>query len=424
MRLPITDITRKQPEILDDAEIQSIAQSFNDQGQLHPVAVHRVNGQYALITGRKRLRAALLLGWTEVECLVYEGLTDDEQEEIVLHENLKRFDLPWFESVQLTERMHLLQQKLHGKPPEQGGGRVKTGWSVKDTAALLQQAVGKTSQDLQLARAVKQDPSLSKVKDKRTALRLVNITVKRMDDEELAGASDFNGLKMNQLFCADSAVALKHFPNETFHVCITDPPWLRFFDDSLRLDERTLPVFRELYRVMRYDSFLYMFAGMDDYHYYAGRTEPDPDHPSEVRKVSGELEKIGFRVAKTPLFWRKLKSLSRRGVTAWEHGRDFEFILLAVKGNPVLKGSVQDTSFFDFDAVPPVKLIHPNEKPIALVKKLLEECSFEGNAIIDPFAGSFVVPNAAKEMKRPFIGIDRDQDSYSKGCKRLGIREE
>jgi DNA modification methylase len=423
MRLAITDITVKQ-EQLNDAEIQSIAQSFNDQGQLHPVAVHRVNGQHALITGRKRLAAAVLLGWTELECLVYEGLSTDQQEEIVLHENLKRFDLPWFESVLLTERMHLLQQKLHGKPPEQGGGRVKTGWSVKDTAALLQQAVGKTSQDLQLARAVKQDPSLSRVKDKRTALRLVNITVKRMDDEELAGASDFNGLKMNQLFCADSAVALKHLPNETFHVCITDPPWLRFFDDSLRLDERTLPVFRELYRVMRYDSFLYMFAGMDDYHYYAGRTEPDPDNPSEVRKVSGELEKIGFRVAKTPLFWRKLKSLSRRGVTAWEHGRDFEFILLAVKGNPVLKGSVQDTSFFDFDAVPPVKLIHPNEKPVNLIKKLLEECSFEGNAVIDPFAGSFVVPDAAKQMKRPFIGIDRDQDSYSKGCKRLGIKEE
>jgi ParB-like chromosome segregation protein Spo0J/DNA modification methylase len=423
MRLPISDITVKQ-EQLNDAEIQSIAQSFNDQGQLHPVAVHRVNGQHALITGRKRLAAAVLLGWTELECLVYEGLSTDQQEEIVLHENLKRFDLPWFESVLLTERMHLLQQKLHGKPPEQGGGRVKTGWSVKDTAALLQQAVGKTSQDLQLARAVKQDPSLSRVKDKRTALRLVNITVKRMDDEELAGASDFNGLKMNQLFCADSAVALKHLPNETFHVCITDPPWLRFFDDSLRLDERTLPVFRELYRVMRYDSFLYMFAGMDDYHYYAGRTEPDPDNPSEVRKVSGELEKIGFRVAKTPLFWRKLKSLSRRGVTAWEHGRDFEFILLAVKGNPVLKGSVQDTSFFDFDAVPPVKLIHPNEKPVNLIKKLLEECSFEGNAVIDPFAGSFVVPDAAKQMKRPFIAIDRDQDSYSKGCKRLGIKEE
>ena len=423
MKIPITDIKVKE-EVLDPAEVQSIAQSFGEQGQLHPIAVHQVNGQHALITGRKRLAAASLIGWTEVECTVYEGLTADQQEELVLHENLKRFDLPWYEQVQLTERLHNLQQKLHGKPPEQGGGRVKEGWSVRDTAALLQQAVGKTSQDLQLAKAVQLDNSLSKVKDKRTAMRLVQLTVKRMDDEELGGASDFNGLKMNQLFCADSAVALRQLPSETFHVCITDPPWLRFFDASLRLDERTLPVFRELYRVMRYDSFLYMFAGMDDYHYYAGRTEPDPENPSETRRIAGELEKIGFRVAKTPLFWRKLKTLSRRGVTAWEHGRDFEFILLAVKGNPVLKGGGQDSSFFDFDAVPPVKLIHANEKPVALIKKLIEECSYDGNAVIDPFAGSFCVAQAAKELKRPFIAIDRDQDSYSKGCKRLGLREE
>ena len=422
MRLGIDKIQTKE-ETLDPEEIANLAESLKEQGQLHPVAVHSVNGTLALITGRKRLAAAKQLGWSEIEASIHEGLSDNQQEELALHENLRRYNLKWFESVQMVERLHLLKQLIYGKPPEQGGGHQKVGWSVRDTAAALQQALGKTSQDLQLARAVRQDPSLSKVKDKRTALRLVQITAKRMDNEEMAGAGDYP-IKMNQLFCADSAVALKHLPDNIFHVCVTDPPWLRFFDSTLRLDDRTLPVFRELYRVMRYDSFVYMFAGMDDYHYYAGRTEPDPDNPNEVRKVTGELEKIGFRVAKTPLFWRKLKSLSRRGVTAWEHGRDFEFILLAVKGNPVLRGSTQDTSFFDVDAVPPVKLIHPNEKPLELIKRILSECSYEGNSVIDPFAGSFVVAETAKQMKRPFIAIDRDQESYSKGCKRLGIKEE
>src|SRR5580765_4946664 len=134
MKIPITDIKVKE-EVLNDAEIQSIAQSFTDQGQLHPIAVHQVNGYYTLITGRKRLAAATLIGFSTIECSVYENLSPDQQEEIVLHENLKRFDLPWFEQVVLTERLHALQQKLHGKPPEQGGGRVKVGWSVRDTAA-------------------------------------------------------------------------------------------------------------------------------------------------------------------------------------------------------------------------------------------------------------------------------------------------
>ena len=423
MKLPIEYIEIKKDEPLDEEEIQNLAESFKEQGQLHPIAVHSVNGSYVLITGRKRLSAARTLGWTEIEVDVKENLSDQQIEEIALHENLKRYNLPWFEEVMMVERLHLLKQQIHGKPPEAGGGHQKIGWSVRDTAAALQQALGKTSQDLQLARQVRLDPSLSKVKDKKTALRLVRITAKRMDDEEMAGTADY-GIKMNQLFCGDSAVVLKHIPDNTFHACITDPPWLRFFDPSLRLDERTVPVFRELFRVMRYDSFVYIFAGFDDYHYYAGRTEPDSVVPGETKHIPGVLEQIGFRVAKTPLFWRKLKALSRRGVTAWEHGRDFEVIILAVKGNPVLTGGTQDTSFFDFDAVPPVKLIHRNEKPIDLMKKLLEECSHEGNAIIDPFAGSFVVPHACKEMKRYFIGIDRDQESYSRGCKRLGIEEQ
>ena len=135
--------------------------------------------------------------------------------------------------------------------------------------------------------------------------------MKRIVDDQMAGASDFNGVKMNQIFRADSTVALKQFPDETFHVCITDPPWLRFFNSALRFDERTLPVFRELYRVMRYDSFTLIFAGMDDYHYYAGRTEPDSTSEDGFTHIEGELEKIGFHVAKTPMFWRKLKSLSR-----------------------------------------------------------------------------------------------------------------
>ena len=422
LAIPVNAIQVKN-EPIDEAEVQNLADSFKEQGQLHPVAVHQVNGSFSLITGRKRLAAARALKWDVIECDVREGLSDNQIEEIALHENLKRYNLPWQEEVLMVERLHLLKQLIYGKPPEQGGGHNKIGWSVRDTAAALQQALGKTSQDLQLARHVRLDPSLSKVKDKRTAMRLVKIAVKRFDDEEMAGAANY-GMKMNQLFCGDSAVVLKHFPDNTFHACITDPPWLRFFDPSLRLDERTVPVFRELYRIMRYDSFVYIFCGFDDYHYYAGRTEPDGLQPNETKRISGVLEDIGFRVAKTPLFWRKLKGLSRRGVTPWEHGRDFELITLAVKGNPVLKGGTQDTSFFDFDAVPPVKLIHPNEKPVDLMKKLLDECTHEGNAVIDPFAGSFCVPDACKQMKRYWIGIDRDQESYSRGCKRLGIEEQ
>ena len=160
MKLPIDYIQTKKEEPLDEEEILNLAESFKEQGQLHPIAVHQVNGRYHLITGRKRLSAARILSWMEIECSIHEGLSDNQVEEIALHENLKRYNLPWYEEVLMVERLHLLKQQIYGKPPEQGGGHQKVGWSVRDTASALQQALGKTSQDLQLARQVQARPFL------------------------------------------------------------------------------------------------------------------------------------------------------------------------------------------------------------------------------------------------------------------------
>ena len=100
--------------------------------------------------------------------------------------------------------------------------------------------------------------------------------------------------------------------------------------------------------------------------------------------------------------------------------------MVAVKGTQAtLKAECQNApSFFDFDAVPPPNLIHSNEKPLALMKKLLQDYSREGNGVIDPFAGSFVVAEACKQLKRPYIAIERDEIAYLKGCKRFGFKEE
>ena len=57
MKLGI-DVIQTKEEALDPEEIANLAESLKEQGQLHPVAVHSMNGSFALITGRKRLHAA------------------------------------------------------------------------------------------------------------------------------------------------------------------------------------------------------------------------------------------------------------------------------------------------------------------------------------------------------------------------------
>jgi ParB/RepB/Spo0J family partition protein len=52
--------------------IEDLAYSVSSIGLLHPVLVYRVRGRYRLIAGERRLQAARLLGWTEIDAMVRE----------------------------------------------------------------------------------------------------------------------------------------------------------------------------------------------------------------------------------------------------------------------------------------------------------------------------------------------------------------
>jgi DNA modification methylase len=429
VKIPIShiEVLEKTP-IEDVQQLQELADSMREHGLSHPILVRRANNsadgngeKFVLASGEKRLHAAVLLGWTEIEAEVRD-LTVDKAKEIRIHENLKRFNLPWWDQVKLVEELHLLRQTEHGVPTRGRPAKdeQKVGWTVRDTAEELGVGIGPLSEDLTLARALRRDSNLMKVKDKKTALRLARIAANRHQAEiEATLPSQLEG---NQVYFGDSATILQNFPANSIDHSITDPPWLRFFDNSLTLDDRTLPVFKELYRVLKFGSFLYIFCGLDDYHYYAGWDEPNPDDPNEKVHHRGKLETIGFQVANTPVIWQKENALSRRGVRSWEYDRDFEFIIVAAKGNPALVTSRRLSGVKKFPIVPPVKMIHPNEKPLALIEDLVTDCSYEGNLIIDPFAGSGALGEACKKNDRKFILCEREHKFYQQICKRMEIR--
>jgi DNA modification methylase len=164
---------------------------------------------------------------------------------------------------------------------------------------------------------------------------------------------------------------------------------------------------------------LYLFVGLQDWIYYAGNEFPDPADPSQTIHVRGALENLGFNVSGTPILWQKINSLSRRGVRSWEYSRDFEFIVVAAKGNPTLVTSAQLSAIKSFKIVHPSSMIHPNEKPVELIEDIITDCSYEGNIIIDPFGGSGVVGAACKKTKRQYVLVERDKKFYDGIVKRL-----
>jgi ParB family chromosome partitioning protein len=76
----------------DEADLQSLAESLQERGLLHPVVVRRAGERYQLVAGERRLRAAAKAGWSDVPVTVIEA-DDREVAELAIMENMQRRDL-------------------------------------------------------------------------------------------------------------------------------------------------------------------------------------------------------------------------------------------------------------------------------------------------------------------------------------------
>lgn len=63
--------------------------------------------------------------------------------------------------------------------------------------------------------------------------------------------------------------------------------------------------------------------------------------------------------------------------------------------------------------------VHPTQKPLSLIKRLLLASSNEGDLVVDPFAGSGSTAIASIHLNRNFITIDSDENYYNEVLRRI-----
>lgn len=68
--------------------------------------------------------------------------------------------------------------------------------------------------------------------------------------------------------------------------------------------------------------------------------------------------------------------------------------------------------------------LHPNEKPVPLLLKLVTLISRAGETILDPFAGSGTTGVAALRLGRKFVGVERDPAFFNLCVERLRAEEQ
>jgi hypothetical protein len=116
---------------LKQEKINSLAESMNKQGLLHPILVRsRNNIGFTLIAGWHRLEAARQLRWEAIRVEIREGLSDEQAELDEIDENLIRGDLSPAETALHHARRKQLYlvvhpEKARGKAPGAGRGRGK-----------------------------------------------------------------------------------------------------------------------------------------------------------------------------------------------------------------------------------------------------------------------------------------------------------
>ena len=108
-----------QPRLeFDKEKLQELVESIREKGVVQPVIVRATDGQFELIAGERRLRAAKEIGWTKIPALI-KNVSDEQALELAIVENIQRENLNPIEEakayLKLSDEFNLTQDDIAKK---------------------------------------------------------------------------------------------------------------------------------------------------------------------------------------------------------------------------------------------------------------------------------------------------------------------
>lgn len=224
---------------------------------------------------------------------------------------------------------------------------------------------------------------------------------------------------------------LSAIQNNSLDAIITDHPW--FDPKSNKGGNRafasydtfmyTEADFREKARVLKNGCFLVEFLPAENANNY--------EYLFQIKKMA---EKAGFQYY-SKVAWKKGTFVSNTGRKA----KNTEDIMIFSKGNPrALRIDAKKTkntgiisymkgangmlpTYFDVQPVPKKEVITQSEKPVELLKQIIEYITLPGEIILDQFAGSGVLGAAALLTDRLALLVEKAHEKVEAIAKRLNL---
>ena len=149
----------------------------------------------------------------------------------------------------------------------------------------------------------------------------------------------------------------------------------------------------EIYRILKDGSHCYIMT-----------------NNKNLQDMLNTLTGVGFSFIKC-LIWDKGNKIMGQFYMS-----QFEYIIFLRKGRGV---KINNCGTSDLLSIPNKKTkgengknIHDTEKPVELMKILIENSSQVGGTVLDPFMGSGSTGVACKELNRNFIGVELDKQYF------------
>ncbi len=212
-----------------------------------------------------------------------------------------------------------------------------------------------------------------------------------------------------EIWQGDCLEVMRDIPDKSVDAVITDPPYGIDYQSARRSDksqwkpkiandkEPYTKWIGDVHRILKNTGCLYCFYRWDVQDEFYNAITPNMPIKSQI-------------------VWDKV--IHGMGDLKGEYAPQHELIMFAIMPDFQFPGK-RPRTIIKQRRVLPDDLLHPNEKPVALMAKLIRDCTNPGDTVADLFFGSGATGVACVQTGRNFIGIEIDPDYFKIARKRI-----
>lgn len=231
---------------------------------------------------------------------------------------------------------------------------------------------------------------------------------------------------------ADNRLIFQSLDSNSIDLILTDPPYKDYQSNRPKVNPKQKKInesdfnlnffLTESARVLKNGAHIYCWCDHNTF----------PHIILEMKRLQTEAKKkrsINYFSYKNCLIWVKSKHGS--GDLKGDYAPQHEFVIFAVKGhvtkarklngkrkpNVFFKGTASNATFFS--TVAHKTFNHGTVKPVDILEIMIAKSTFEGEIVLDPFAGTMSTAEACINLNRRYIMVEMDETHFKNGEQRI-----